>query len=182
LHRKFQEEKKRIFDMKRILSLGFAALLLAIAALVLPTASAGTAHAATLTPMTDTTHCASLGTLIQTVNTYDDDNGELIGYLNVYYNSSNGYNCAEVTSASSTYGVSKGMMAAIMVCTQTSPSSTCTQYSSSKPYTDADENYYSYYAGPVGVYGVNHCIQAWGYIEWGGVNRYVETSGASHCS
>ncbi|HTI15218.1 MAG TPA: hypothetical protein VL461_11730 [Dictyobacter sp.] len=161
--------------MKRIFSFGFAALVLAVVALVLPTASAGTAHAAMVTPQTDTTHCASLGSLIESDKIYAGST--LLGYLNIYYNSSNGYNCAETTSASATYGVSKFMFVDLFVCKQTSASSNCDLLGTSKPYDDTDSGSYAYYAGPVGVYGKGHCIGASAQIEGAAIN----TGGASHC-
>jgi hypothetical protein len=164
--------------MKRILALGFAAVLLAISALVLPTAGVSTAHAAA---MTETSQCtSSLGSLIESDPI--KSGSTTLGYLNVYYNSANGYNCAETTSASATYGVSKFTSVWIYTCTQTSPGSTCTARSEYAPYMAVDQGNYSYYAGPVGVNGSGHCIYAWGEIDWtGGEAHDVDTGGASHC-
>jgi hypothetical protein len=169
---------KRIFDMKRILSLGFIAVILAITAFA-PRES--TAHAAALTV---TSQCSSsLGTLIETDPI--KAGSTTLGYLNVYYNGSNGYNCAETTSATATYGTSKYMQAALITCTQTSPSSTCTPRSENNgPYYASDEGSYSYYAGPVGVNGSGHCIMAFGEIDWKGGDYTINThgGGASHCA
>lgn len=170
--------------MKRILSLGFIAVILAITALALPTARESTAHAAALAPATVTSQCtSSLGTLIETDPI--KAGSTTLGALNVYYNSANGYNCAETTSATATYGVSKYMQAALITCTQTSTSSTCTPRSENDgPYYASDEGSYSYYAGPVGVNGSGHCIMAFGEIDWKGGDYTVNThgGGASHCA
>jgi len=165
--------------MKRLLQLGFMAALLAFSALALPATNTGVVHAATVTPNTDTSHCASLGTLIETDKlTY---NGTTYGYLNLYYNSANGYNCAETTSASATYGKSKPMSVDLTVCKEKSPGNTCTALSYNKPYYDSDGGYYSYYAGPVGVYGKGHCISIYGQINWNGHDYYYEPDTAVHC-
>jgi hypothetical protein len=158
--------------MKRIRSLGFAAVLFAIATLVIPSASVGTAHAAVLT---DTTHCSSLGTLIEADNIMDGST--ILGYLNVYYNSSNGYNCAETTSASATYGVQKRMEVEIYACNDTVPGNGCTTMAS-----DSDSGNYYYYAGPAGVHAPGHCIHAAGDIIWNGVDYFANTNPlVGHC-
>jgi hypothetical protein len=165
--------------MKKLLQLSIIAALLAFTALALPTTNTSTAHAAAVTPHTDTSHCASLGSLIETDKlTY---NGTTYGYLNIYYNSSNGYNCAETTSASATYGKSKFMYVELDVCKETSPGNTCTFLSSNPPYTDHDGGTYSYYAGPAGVDGKGHCISSYGEIDWNGNTASYGTGNATHC-
>jgi hypothetical protein len=169
-----------MFSMRRLFLLSFMAAFLAITALVGPASNTGTAHAASAIPQTDTSHCSSLGTLIETDKL--TANSTTYGYLNIYYNSANGYNCAETTSASATYGKNKIMAVELDVCKQTSSSDTCTTISYSKPYEDTDTGYYSYYAGPVGVNGKGHCIHAAAEINWNGYAATYNTGGASHCS
>jgi lipoprotein-anchoring transpeptidase ErfK/SrfK len=167
--------------MKRFFLLSFVALMLATVALVSPSATRGTVHAAAQTPQATTSQCASsLGSLIQTIDI--KDGSTVLGYVNIYYNSSNGYNCMETTSASATYGVSKVMDAYIVTCKETSPSTSCIDISESAPYYADDEGNYSYYAGPVGVYGAGHCIYASGYIYWKGQYYFGDMSGAGHCA
>jgi hypothetical protein len=166
--------------MKRLLQLGFMAALLAFTTLAIPATNTSTVHAATVTPNTDTSHCASLGSLIETDKlTY---NGTTYGYLNIYYNSSNGYNCAETTSASATYGKSKYMYVELDVCKETSPGNTCTVLSYNAPYTDYDGGTYSYYAGPAGVNGKGHCITPYAEIDLNGQIAEYGVGKAVHCS
>ena len=166
--------------MKKLLQLGFIAALLAFTALAAPATGKSAAHAAAVTPNTDTSHCASLGTHLSPTITLTAD-GITLGYINVYYNSANGYNCAETTSSSTTYGLNKDMEVSLTVCTQTSPGNTCTSISDNKPYNDYDGGNYSYYAGPVGVYGKGHCISIYGQINWNGHDYYYEPDTAVHC-
>ena len=165
--------------MKRLLQLCLIAALLAFTVLAIPATNKSIAHAATVTPNTDTSHCASLGSLIESDPL--TANGTTYGYLNLYYNSANGYNCAETTSASATYGKNKFMEVTLFVCKETSPSDNCTLLSTNKPYFDSDTGNYSYYAGPVGVYGKGHCIEANAEIIWNGYSPTINTGGASHC-
>lgn len=161
--------------------IGFVVMMLSLVAQIFAGSSGSAVHAATMAPLTDTTHCASLGALIETDPITAGKT--TIGYLNMYYNSSNGYNCAETTSASSTYGISKYMMVALYVCTQTSPSSTCTFRSFDSPYFDSDSDEYRYYAGPAGVYGKSRCIGAEGEVEYNGtVYTTYSSPHAGHCS
>jgi hypothetical protein len=168
--------------MKRLVQLSLIAALLVFSALAIPTTNTSVAHAATVTPNTDTTHCASLGTNIET-EALTTPNGFTLGYLKIYYNSANGYNCAETVSSSATYGKQKYMYVQLMVCKETSPSNTCTPISYNPPYNDYDMASYYYYAGPVGVYGAGHCINPAAQIDMDGqpVVNY-STSHAVHCA
>ncbi|EFH87502.1 conserved hypothetical protein [Ktedonobacter racemifer DSM 44963] len=104
--------------MKRKLSIGFGALLLALAVFLLPASGAGTAYAsgggALIGP---NPHCATLGSLIETEPIKSGTT--TLAYLKIYYNSSNGYNCAETIATGSTYGTSKYMYAEILSCSNT---------------------------------------------------------------
>ena len=166
--------------MKRLLQLSFIAALLAFTVLAVPAMGKNVAHAATMTPNTDTSHCASLGTNIETEPL--KYNGTTYGYLNLYYNSANGYNCAETVSSSATNGVSKFMYVELDVCTQTSPGGNCTVQSYNKPYYDVDQGTYSYYAGPVGVYGAGHCLTPYAEIDLDGKIAEFGVGKAVHCA
>ncbi|EFH87796.1 hypothetical protein [Ktedonobacter racemifer] len=164
--------------MKRMTSISFVALLLAIAVLVLPASSVGTAHAATVTPNTNTSHCSTLGTLIESDPILNGSTK--IGELDIYYNSSTGWNCAKTVALGSAYGVPKAMGVLIVTCANTTPSRSCNTAGQT---LDIDQGTYSYYAGPVGVYGKGHCIAAAGSI-YGSVldnTGYRVGTGASHC-
>lgn len=41
---------------------------------------------------------------------------------------------------------------------------------------NTDYGNFSYYAGPVGVYGKGHCIAAFGVIQWKGVYYTIDTN------
>ncbi len=146
------------------------ALLIAMFATI---SSSMSAYAA-VSPQTDTNHCSSLGSL---VDTRAIKNGSTtLGYLKVYYNSSNGYNCAETVANNTTS--KKSMAVYIGTCQEKSESNTCTLVSTSKPYYDYDDGNYYEYAGPAGVSAKGHCIFAIGYIQ----NYSNSTSpAASHC-
>jgi hypothetical protein len=167
-----EKRKKRIFTVKRIVSTGFVALLLAIAALVMSASNVDIAHAATMAPRTDTRHCASLGNLIESDPIQWDTT---VGYLKIYYNSSNGYNCAETVSNGASKPVDIGVY--IYACAQTHPGGyDCTDTSH-----DQDYGKYSHYAGPVGVHAPGHCIQAIGTIILSGDREAGYRTIVSHC-
>jgi hypothetical protein len=161
--------------MKRLLQLSLIAALLAFTMLAIPTTNTSVAHAATVTPNTDTTHCASLGTLLSPTIPLTAD-GITLGYINIYYNSSNGYNCAETVSSSTTYGQRKAMYIELHVCQETSPGNNCNFISD-----DYDSGSYSYYAGPAGGYGKGHCISIDGSIYWNGHFASYGPMTAIHC-
>jgi hypothetical protein len=148
--------------------------------LAIPATNTSVAHAAPITPNTDTTHCATLGTNIDTIPLSAD--GITLGYIKVYYNNANGYNCAETISSSTTNGQNKYMTVQLIACQETSPSNTCTARSYNKPYDDYDADNYSYYAGPVGVDGTGHCISIYGKITWNGHDYYYHPGTAVHCA
>jgi len=81
------------------------------------------------------------------VETQGNADGTVLGYLNVYWDSSTGENCAVLNSASGDWGTSKWMSVDI--------------FEVGNPYNDkSDNNYYKYYAGPVSVPGAGRCIDA----------------------
>lgn len=137
---------------------------------------AGNAKAATTSPQTNTTHCQSLGSLIESDPILFGTTK--IGELDVYYNSSTGYNCAYLWHSGPSWGVSKYTDVEIVTCQQTSPSAQCSPVLSD----DADGGNYAYDAGPAGVYGRGHCISFNSEIEWTGGLYEANRWGASHCS
>ena len=110
-------------------------------------------------PLTNTANCSSLGSLIEYDPIYA--NGTQIGELQVYYNSSTGYNCAYLHTGGPAYGQAQYIDVWIGTCKETAGDQ-CTSIQH-----DEDGSYnYRYYAGPVGVYGSGHCIAAVGRLEW----------------
>lgn len=115
------------------------------------------------------------------IDTYDvrtnAGSGTLFGHVYLYYNSSNGVNCAvNVSNSAGGYGTAKYMYMSINKCTQTSPSSTCS-------ITTRDEDssqFYTQYAGPVSVTSPNNCILISAAINYNGRVAQANT-GATHC-
>ncbi|GIH21538.1 hypothetical protein Raf01_97100 [Rugosimonospora africana] len=134
------------------------------------------------------------GSRIEHIAMHDDTYGYLMAYLDVYYDSSTGNNCAAtVATGDLSYGVLKGMYVILVKCSQTTPNRTsCTNIGSQRDPASAGTygNYY-YYAGPVTVYSPNNCIFAEGSIEsyWNngatthsyGSTRVSTGYQASHC-
>ena len=140
------------------------------------TITGSTSAYAAVSPQTDTNHCSSLGTVVDSVP-IRDDTGTTLGYLNVYYNSSNGYNCAKTVANDTTSKKSMGV--GLVACKETHESDICTPVGDSKPYVDTDDGNYYEYAGPVGVSAKGHCIYATGHIGPYPINT---SPAASHCS
>ncbi len=132
------------------------ALLIAMFAMI----NGSTSAYAAASPQTDTNHCSSLGTLVDSISIVRG--GTTLGYLNIYYNSSNGYNCAKTVANDTT--LKKSMGVGIVACKETHESDICTPVGDSKPYVDTDDGNYYEYAGPVGVSAKGHCIYARGNI------------------
>lgn len=108
--------------------------------------------------------------------------GQLLGYLDVYFNSGTGVNCARTNSADWNWGTQKWMMSYIAKCRQTSPSSVCSVIASDEDYGD-----FRYFAGDVTVTAPSNCIKAVGGIDMPGYVGYTSTKltnggrEASHC-
>jgi hypothetical protein len=129
------------------------------------------------------------GSLVEHKPMYGDGGGSysgIIGYLDIYYNSSTGNNCAMTRTAGAGYGHGDEIHVRLWRCTQTNPSTTCTRDST----IQRDEGFYSYYAGPVTVNSPTKCIHAEGFIRLdvgyepglGWPQAYTQTSpAASHC-
>lgn len=151
-------------------------LLVAMVAIIFILSDYQTSEAATLSPQTNTTHCKSLGALIESEPIMDGSTK--IGEIDVYYNKSTGYNCAYAKSSGSTWGKKKSMTAWISSCKETKPNKTgCTTIKD-----DVDSGMYSYEAGPVGVSGKGHCISAQGAIIWHGKRYYANLKPiVGHC-
>ncbi len=98
--------------------------------------------------------------------------GTTLAWLDIYYNPSNGRNCAMTRHSDATWGKSRVTYVAIHRCQQTEPGG-CTVVAS-----DFDKDSYAYYAGPVSVWAGSHCIYARGYIQWNGIVHDREFRGA----
>jgi hypothetical protein len=110
-----------------------------------------------------------------------------VGELRLYWDGAAGLNCAMFVHVGLSYGIAAETFVKIRVCTQTTPSFTCDLYTGRQFTSDFDgPQNFSYYAGPVVVNGVGHCVYAEGYIKWGGTKRSAYTHDlaghqASHC-
>ena len=170
-------------------------LLLSVMSFIVPQAHAATTgklsslHVAL--PQTDGFDCRNRGTFLQAYPVYLDDiagnpTSTQIGELDLYYNSSNGYNCAWLYSVGPAYGKAQSIDLSMYTCQETSPDPACIGYPydgapSDPPYYDSDNGSYHYYAGPVGVYGKGHCITASGHVIWQNQTGFVSIGGAVHC-
>ncbi|GAA0378451.1 hypothetical protein GCM10009530_31340 [Microbispora corallina] len=107
------------------------------------------------------------GSRIEHIPMYDEKYGTLTAYLDVYYDSSTGNNCAATVATGEGYGTLKGMYVLLVKCSQTTPDRTsCTNIGSKRdPASSGTYGDYYYYAGPVTVYSPNNCIFAEGGIE-----------------
>lgn len=106
-------------------------------------------------------------------------NGTIQGYLDVYYNSSTGMNCARTNSVSHNWGQRKWMTVYLARCAQTRPGPTCT----SQAYVSQAGDY-EQYAGPKSIAARGHCIVATARIYPYSDSRtaFAKTSPeASHC-
>ncbi|GCE15546.1 hypothetical protein [Tengunoibacter tsumagoiensis] len=113
-------------------------------------------------PQINTAHCSSLGNLIESEPIKARFTNTTIAEVDVYYNSTTGYNCAYLYAVGPAYGQAQSLDINIATCQEGYGSDGCTwiQHDEDGPYT------YHYYAGPVGVYGKGHCIAVWADIEW----------------
>lgn len=103
--------------------------------------------------------------------------GTVVGELVVYYNSSNGNNCARFNHLGPSYGVTKYTDVQLKKCSTTSPGSGCGTV------LDIDYNFgqFAYHAGPVRVYAPRNCVTASGLIAWNGSDHIVSTNGVIGC-
>jgi hypothetical protein len=145
-----------------------------------PTGRLANSHLAL--PQIDTLHCSNPGGFLQSYPAYIAGTTTQIGALDLYYNSSTGYNCAYMRSVGPAYGQAQQIAVTLYDCQQTSSGPSCTPISSAAPYYDHDGGNYQYYAGPVGVKGKGHCVYADGYLIWNNQwSTTASTGGASHC-
>jgi len=104
-------------------------------------------------------------------------NGTVVGELVVYYNSSNGNNCARFNHLGPSYGVTRYTDVLLKKCSTTNPGNGCG--------TVLDIGYnsgqFAYYAGPVRVYSPRNCVTASGLIAWNGSDHVVSTNGVIGC-
>ncbi|MEU7898566.1 hypothetical protein AB0B45_37605 [Nonomuraea sp. NPDC049152] len=102
--------------------------------------------------------------------------GTVKGYLNLYYDSRTGYNCARLDSAGKYWGVSKTMAVTLHSCKNKT-----SDYFACKPIKVVqDEGRYAKYAGPVKLYGKGHCIAASAVIQPGN-SEAVRVTPSFHC-
>ena len=91
--------------------------------------------------------------------------GAAIGELVVYYDSSTGDNCAEVTHMGASVGHAERTDVSLVRCETTYPQPQCNGKNVPGGYA-ADGGQYSYYAGPVVVHAPANCVIAVGDLYW----------------
>ena len=104
--------------------------------------------------------------------------GTAIGELVVYYNSSNGNNCARFNHLGPAYGVSRYTSVWLDKCSTTNPGNGCAPV---LIWGIPDDGPFSYHAGPVRVHSPQNCVRAEGRIHWDGSDRVVSTGGVIGC-
>ncbi|MFI1094754.1 hypothetical protein [Streptomyces sp. NPDC020917] len=111
---------------------------------------------------TPTNHCGSSYAFRQSWSITDSwSAGQLTtGFIDVYYNSSNGYNCLTVRANSNVTGVNH-LIAGI-------------RKSGASSYTiDGLNSNYTQYAGPVYAYAPGSCIDIYGELSYKAVSGYA---------
>lgn len=86
-----------------------------------------------------------------------------LGFLNVYFDSSTGDNCAMTVAAGPASGHATFIDVCLARCTQTSPGSGCTADAE-----QCDAGDFHFFAGPVFVHAPGHCISAAGILTFNG--------------
>ncbi|MEV8631215.1 hypothetical protein AB0395_06110 [Streptosporangium sp. NPDC051023] len=99
--------------------------------------------------------------------------GSTYGYLDVYYSSSTGRNCARLDRVVN-YGTKKGMILQLWACQP--GSNPCGQLD-----YESDSGQFGQYAGPVSVYGKGRCIQVQGSVQDASDNWANLTTPIFHC-
>lgn len=97
-------------------------------------------------------------------------------FLDVYFDSSTGNNCARTVSAGPAAGNASFIDVCLIRCTQTSPGPTCTVDAK-----QCDGGDFHSFAGPVFVHAPGTCISAFGDLAFGNVFVSGELAGATHC-
>jgi hypothetical protein len=141
-------------------------------AIITTLATGMTLLTATAASAGDTGSCAGNLVLHKVLNY----NGNQIGELDIYYNSSTGVNCAKMNHGGPTWGVYRDTWVYIGKCQETSPTGTCHLVTD-----DHDQGNFGFYAGPSKVTAGSHCITANGWIYWDGARRKVATGNTVLC-
>jgi hypothetical protein len=98
------------------------------------------------------------------------------GYLDIYFDSSTGNNCAMAVASGAASGHASFIEVCLARCKQTSPGATCTPDEE-----ECDAGPYHFFAGPVFVHAPGQCISAFGELTFNGVTVSAALPGASHC-
>jgi hypothetical protein len=85
--------------------------------------------------------------------------GAVFSYVHLYWNGSTGKNCAVNVKTGSLYGIATNTGLVITECVEDTPGGNCNPLGKDDP----QNGNFRYYAGPVSVSGVGHCVvvQAW---------------------
>lgn len=142
----------------------FAAILLAL--------SVATAVQLAVAPDASAATCSGTRIAHKPIRASASSTSTVIGYLDVYYNSSNGYNCARTVHAGPAEGVRRNTAVVLYRCIQVNPGNGCTL-----DHSVNDTGNYAYYAGPVSLWAGTHCISVYGDIFWNGAYRTQSADG-----
>jgi hypothetical protein len=152
-------------------------LVAAIIALALLASHYQTSQAASFSAQINTQECQNPGVQVDTYPI--TANGSQIGEVDLYYNSSTGYNCAWTRTIGDAYGHAQHITIGIGAC---SPSNRQSDQCTGATQHDDDLGDYHYYAGPAAVKAPGVCISLIGFIMWKGQSYAATTNGvAVHC-
>lgn len=125
------------------------------------------------------TSSSCVGTLVQDTPLIGDQSGKTLGYVELYWDSATGQNCAITESSSYTWGKPKYMGVWLTRCTTDNPNVECANESTNTP-SNYNDGTFSYYAGPVSVPGAGYCVTFMGEIAYDN-DEGVYDSPAGHC-
>jgi hypothetical protein len=97
-------------------------------------------------------------------------------FLDVYFDSSTGSNCAMTVAAGSAAGHATSIDVCLVRCKETSPGKTCTFDGDS-----CDAGPFHSFAGPVFEHAPGQCISAFGDLTFSGITVSGDLVGATHC-
>lgn len=127
------------------------------------------------------TSTSCVGTLVQHTALKGDSSGTVLGYLDIYWDSATGQNCAMTQSSSATYGVAKSMTVEMWECVTDTPNANSDCSGVGGTGVSDFSLSFRYYAGPVSTPGSGHCIDALGQVIMSNGDLAEYDTGASHC-
>ncbi|GAB2713065.1 hypothetical protein [Kitasatospora kifunensis] len=108
--------------------------------------------------------------------------GAVYSYVHLFYDPSSGDNCAVNVKTGSLYGTPTLTKVKLSVCSDPAPTTSCSGWNlPSQEDPTNNSTLYAYYAGPVTVPGVGHCIAVYAETDRTASDFATYWSGAFHC-